>query len=220
MALPGSLLQWIDLQFHDAVGAPLALGTVEFFEAGSSVVHKAVYTDAALTSAHPNPLTLGADGRPDGSVHLAPGGYGAVIRDATGLQIGLPIDGFEDAGLTWLESFGLALAAGAKAVVAWYSVASTDVTITVASGGGLEDPCPITLPPVAGRTKPVIVKNVGSKAVALYPTGSDTIDLASGIYTLPAAAAGVCPTLGVLPDGVSGWLIFTSHGVVAGPSVG
>jgi hypothetical protein len=211
--LPGSLLPWIDLQFHDAVGAPLALGTVEFFEAGSSTVHKAVYTDAARTAAHPNPLTLGADGRPLDAVYLAPGGYTAVVRDADGVQVGPPAD-VEDVGLTWLESFGLALATGAKSVGAWYVVVETDGLITIASGGGTEDPCPITLPPVAGWTKAVIVKNVGAKAVALYPTGSDTIDLVSGIYTLPAAAAGVCPTLFLVPDGVSAWYILGSHGVL------
>jgi hypothetical protein len=214
MALPGSLLPWIDLQFHDAVGLPLAGGTVEFFEAGSNTVHKSVFTDVGRTVPHPNPLTLGADGRPSGPVYLAPGGYCAVIQDATGVQVGPATDGIEDVGLTWLESIGLELATGAKSVGAWYAVVSTDVLITVASSGGVDDPCPITLPPVAGRTKPLIVKNVGSKAVALYPSGSDTVDLASGVYTLPAAAAGVCPTLFMTMDGVSAWSIISSHGVL------
>ena len=214
MALPGSLLPWIDLQFHDSVGAPLALGTLEFFEAGSDSVHKAVYADPARTVAYTNPLSLGAEGRPWGPIYLAPGGYSVVIRDAGGEQVGPVRDGIEDVGLTWLESLGLALAAGAKSVGAWYAIVSTDVLVTVASSGGVDDPCPVTLPPVAGRAMPLAVKNVGSKAVALYPTGSDTIDMVSGVWTLPAAAGRVCPTLWMSPDGVSNYYILGNHGAL------
>ncbi|MCE5247952.1 hypothetical protein LLG88_13645 [bacterium] len=213
MSLPGSLLSWIDLQFHDAIGAPLAGGTLECFEAGSTTVHKAVYTDAGRTVEHDNPLVLGSDGRPSASVFLGAGGYQFVLKDANGDQVGPPHDGAEDVGLTWLERFGLELAAGTKSVTDFYAIVSTDVLVTVASSGG-PNPCHVTMPPAAGRGKPLIVKNVGTQPIALYPVGSDTIDGVEGAYTIPVAADGVCPSILLVSDGVSAWSILASHGVV------
>jgi hypothetical protein len=214
MSTSGARLQWLAPQFTDAAGAPLALGTLDFFEAGSLTVRKAVFSDPSLDAATvwTNPVPLGADGRVGGTVFLSPGGYRVVIKAADGTTIATE-DGVEDLGQTWLSEFGLALAAGKKSAGAWYVVTDADLLVTVASTGG-PNPCVITLQAAASRMMPLCLKNLGAEPLAVYLAGSDTIDGAGGVYTVPAASAGVCPSVWLVPDGVSGWYILGSHGVV------
>jgi hypothetical protein len=69
-------------QFLDANGEPLALGTVAFFEVGTSTP-KDTFTTPFLTQANQNPLTLDAAGRAD----IWGGGfYRQVVLDVNGVE--------------------------------------------------------------------------------------------------------------------------------------
>ena len=213
MNLPGSLLPFIAPQFSDSTGVPLALGTIEFFVSGSTSTHKGVFSNPDLGVGHAlvNPLTLGGDGRPPTAVYLAGGGYYVVVKDSAGVQVWA--GEVEDIGQTFLAMMGYSLTIGTKGATAYYGITSTDMLVTVNGTGGVS-PCPITLPPVSSRFDVVGVKNIGTVALSLLPNGADTIDGASGAFTVPAAAGGVNPTIWLAPDGVSNWDIVASHGVV------
>jgi hypothetical protein len=210
MNLPGALLPFIAPQLSDATGAPLALGTIECFESGSTTVHKSTFSNPDLAPAHvnTNPIGLGADGRPPTGVYLEPGGYYVELKDAAGILVWA--GEVEDVGQSWLGTMGPNLTRGSKSVKAYYTVTSDDGTVTIASTGEPAG-CPITLPLVSSRSDLLCLKNMGTVVVSVYPSGSDTIDGAGGVYTLPAAAGGVYPTLLLAPDGVSNWVILGSH---------
>jgi len=67
--------------------APNADGQVEFFEVGltGDVNRRDTYSDAALTTVNPNPMTLDGNGRTVNPVFLS-GNYNTVIRDVNGVQ--------------------------------------------------------------------------------------------------------------------------------------
>jgi hypothetical protein len=70
--LPGELQPWIDRQFTDDDGVPLAGGLVQYYITGT-VTPKDTFADAELTVANSNPGVLDAAGR--SVVYLAAGGY-------------------------------------------------------------------------------------------------------------------------------------------------
>lgn len=75
-------------QFFDGNGDPLAGGKLEFFETGSNSTHKATYSDAAETTANPNPVVLDSEGRA-GDI-FGTGSYRVVsyeVTDAGDVQI-------------------------------------------------------------------------------------------------------------------------------------
>lgn len=75
-------------QYFDSNGDPLASGGICTYEAGTTTL-ATVYTTAALTVAHPNPVRLNAAGRPTVSgvtlgIFLSPGrSYKFVLKDST-----------------------------------------------------------------------------------------------------------------------------------------
>jgi hypothetical protein len=84
----GTPVPYVIPQYFDANGDPLASGGICTFEAGTTTL-ATVYTDSALSVAHPNPVRLNAAGRPTVSnvtlpIFLSPGrAYKFVLKDAT-----------------------------------------------------------------------------------------------------------------------------------------
>lgn len=73
-----------DSLFNDN-GAPLAGGTIWFYESGTSTP-LATYSDDDLVTANSNPVMLDAAGR-QGDVFLQPKEYKVVVKDASGIVI-------------------------------------------------------------------------------------------------------------------------------------
>jgi hypothetical protein len=209
--IPGSLLGWIDRQFSDDNGDPLAGGFVQFYEAGSSTP-KDVYHDAEMTQAWTNPVELDSAGR--ATVFIASGGYDLLVYDADMVEQ-YSIEGYEDIGQTFFGSIGAILGTGARDVISGYTITDTDQFVTVASTGG-PDPCVINLPAVGTRGLPISIKNLQNIPLAVTPDGTDTIDDAGTVLTVPIATGDVFPTVTLVPDGATdpptGWLIQSTAG--------
>ena len=75
-------------QYFDDNGDPLAEGSIEFFEPGTTgnSNRKDTYSDVDLTAENPNPVPLDSNGRPSFRIYLD-GTYNTVIRDANGVQV-------------------------------------------------------------------------------------------------------------------------------------
>lgn len=88
----GTLMPLPHQQFGDANLNPLALGTLESYQAGT-VTAIATYSDVSLTVANPVIITLNSAGRPSVSgtevgVYLTPGqSYKFILKDSTGAVI-------------------------------------------------------------------------------------------------------------------------------------
>jgi hypothetical protein len=212
---PGSLLPWIQPRFVTVTGAPLALGTLESFEAGTATP-LATYVDPNFAVANPVLITLDANGCPPNPVYLLPQGYKFTVRNAAGvIQAHYPLDNVVDVGQVFGENFGVYQFLGSKNVASGYIVdPDTDHTITVASTGG-PSPAQIFLPPAADARWPLTIKNMGTEPLQIEPDGTDTIDTVNAsLAIIPAAASPIFPAITLLPDGVSAWLVVSSHGVV------
>jgi hypothetical protein len=210
MTIPGALIPWIEQRFLDANGDPLASGQVASYIVGTDTP-KALYTDSDLTVPHANPVILDAEGRPPAPIFVSPGGYKFVVSDADDVVL-YTVDDVEDIGSTWLARWGLLMAEGAANVESGYQVLASDRLVTVASTGGA-DPCLINLLSAAAASEPLCIKNVGTVALSIVPYLADTIDGIAGALTIPVATASLCPSIWIVPDGVSNWWIFAANGL-------
>jgi len=104
MSTLGSLLtsEW---QFLDDDGAPLTLGTVQFYAAGTTTPQD-TYTTSALTVANSNPVQLDAAGR--ALIWLDPTlAYKWIVSDANGVAVGDTVDAFYPSGYEAYVVLGL-----------------------------------------------------------------------------------------------------------------
>lgn len=83
-------------------GLPAALGKVHTYVAGTSTP-QAVYTDATLVTAHPNPIILDANGRVPGGVYFDALTYKVRVTDATDVLI-WELDNWQDIGQVQLAA--------------------------------------------------------------------------------------------------------------------
>ena len=206
--MPAGLLPWVKPQFCDAAGNPVASGQLYSFVAGTDTPQP-TYSDVDLEVANANPTLLNAAGQSATSIYLLPTGYKFRLDDADDVTL-WTVDDVEDVGQVFAATFGTALTAGAKAVTSSYTTVATDRLVTVASSGG-PDPCVINLLPASEATQPITIKNTGTVAVAVTPSGSDALEGATEAYTLPGATDTTQPTIWLASDGVSAWYILASH---------
>lgn len=209
MSLPYALMPVCRQQFCDENGDPYAGGTLYYYTAGSSTP-KGVYADANGSVSLGTSVTLDAGGYAP-ALFFDRGGYKVVLKDADGAEV-WTVDGAEDVATTFFDELGTELSDGARDVASGYIVLSTDRFITVASTGG-PNPCLITLPAATDHTMPIGIKNMGTVALGVYPTGGDTIDGINDKYTVPAAATPLFPCVWLVSDGSSAWFIVASHGI-------
>lgn len=213
MSLPGSVLGWVDGQFHDNDGNPLSDGEVTFYIANTTTP-KNTYTTAQRTTPNTNPVVLDSAGR--AHIYVEPGGYDILIHDADGNLLRTVTD-YEDVGLTFLAGLGNTIAEGSKDVADGYVVLATDQLVTTDSGAtGTPD---MTLPAASARTTdsngngmPLWIKNFSAVAWTIVPNGSDTIDGLAD-YELAAAVSPLFPAVMLVSDGVSAWYVVGGLGV-------
>lgn len=204
--LSGYALPFPKFQMFTTAGAVAANHRLAFFAAGTDVPQD-TYADALLTTPNDNPLTLDAAGR--GVVYLDPAFGGYKVEFLPPLGNNTPIwtqDVIYDPAGLWVARFGYELQVGARDVTDSYVVTDDDVMITVASTGG-PNPCKIYLPPAITRGMPVIVKNMGTTALAVTPDNLDTIEEIGSAYTVAAAVSPNFPTAWFVPDRVSNWWV-------------
>jgi hypothetical protein len=206
MAFVGTLLPWLDRQFHDLNGDPLAHGFVESFITGTDTP-KALYADALLTTPLANPAELDSEGRL--TAFMQSGAYDFEISDANSVLL-YTVEGVEDYGATYLGQLGVQLAQGSSLVTSGYTVLPTDTLVTVNSTGG-PNPCIINLPNVTAHPLPLTIKNMGTVALSVVPFSVQTIDGVNSAYTVTAASGANKPSIFLTNDGVSSFWIEASH---------
>lgn len=211
--MPGELIPWIPMQFFDDDGVPLSLGTLETYIAGTSTP-AVTYEDADLAVANPVIIDLLASGKPADPIFLAAHGYKFVVKDADGNTI-QTIDDVENVGQVFAATYGTQLvSASALDEASGYIVPDDDTItfVTMDSTGGA-NPCVVTLPAASARSKPLVIKNMGTIALAVTPNGSDTIDGIAAAYTVAASASPLFRTITLNSDGVDAWWVTASVGV-------
>lgn len=212
MALfPGGTLPWIELRFLKVTTAglePNSSGYFLSFDAGTSTPLE-TYSDSDLVTSNGVRVDFDADGRTTVPVFLSPTGYKFEVYDSNDVLL-YTADDVEDIGETFASLFGQLQAAGSKNVTSGYTVLSTDRLVTVASTGG-PNPCIVNLPNAADFTGMLTIKNVGTVALAVTPTGVQTIDDVAAAYTVTAASTPQFPSIILVSDGVSNYWILGSH---------
>ena len=209
MTLPYALMPVCRQQHCDPDGVPYDGGVLHFYEAGTSTP-ASVYSTADGSISLGTSITLDAGGYAP-AIYLAPGGYKVVLKDSDGVTIWTQ-DGVEDVGLTFLAELGDYLYEGGKDEVSGYTVLVTDQFVTIDSTGGA-DPCQVTLCPAADHPTPLVIKNMGTVALQIWPYTGDTIEGINDAFSVAAAASPNFPSVTLLSDGASGWLITASHGL-------
>lgn len=217
---PGALFPGFLQQLTNA-GVIAAGWKFHFLEVGTST-EKDTFSDADLSTLNANPVILDAYGR--ASIFLEPGGYDVEVLDENDV-LKFTRESLEDIGLTFLSELGFLLAQGSAGVTSGYNVLATDQYITVDSTGGA-NPCIINLPPAddraegSGNALPLGIKQLGTVAIELRPSGTDEIESrgAGVALTIPAAADPTFPSVWLLSDGVSNWWVVSSHGFTVGGS--
>lgn len=214
LSVPLALLQFPG-QFFDLEGNPLAGGFLQFYLAGTTTPQD-VWHDVNGDAAWTNPVELDSSGF--ATIFLSPTLYDVVVSDADSVEL-YTIEGVGDPGQIVFSALGNTLSQGSENVVSGYQVLSTDQLVTVASTGG-PNPCVIQLPPASERSSdangnglPLTIKNLGVLPLAVTPDGADTIDSLAAVYTVPAAASPLYPSVLLVSDGESAWWILASHGI-------
>ena len=211
--MPGELIPWIEQRFFTEDGAPLSLGTVETYIAGTSTPAP-TYEDADLATANPVIIELLADGRPPDPIFLAAHGYKFIVKDADGAEV-YTIDDVENVGQVFAATYGTQLVSESALDEASGYIVPDDDTITFVtmdSTGGA-NPCVVTLPAASARAKPLVIKNMGTVPLAITPNGSDTIDGIAAAYAVAASASPLFRTVTLCSDGVDAWWVTASVGV-------
>jgi len=208
MSLVGTLLPWLDRQFHDLNGQPLAGGYIMPFEAGVGTF-KPLYADALLTTALPPSVYLDDEGRV--TAFMSSGGYDFVIYDSDDV-LQYTVEGVESWADTQIAALGIFLAQGSALVVSGYEVLPTDTLVTVNSTGGAS-PCIIQLPNVTTHPLPLTILNFGTEPLSVTPFSVQTINGINGVYTVPIASGIVKPGLGLVNDGISSWFVTSTPGI-------
>lgn len=211
--MPGELIPWLRHQLFDDDGAPLSLGSISSFLAGTSTP-AATFSDATLATANPVVIDLDAAGLPPDPIYLGNFGYKFEIADADGAVI-QTIDSVENVGQVFAATYGTQLVSESALDEASGYIVPDDDTITLVtmdSTGGA-DPCVVTLCAASARAKPLVIKNMGTVALAVTPNGSDTIDGLAAAYTVAASASPLFRTITLNSDGVDAWWITAAVGV-------
>ncbi len=204
MSLPFALCPWLNRQFFDDNGVPLAGGFVHTLEANTSD-DKDTYADADTVSPTPNtnPVPLDSAGRC--TMFLEAGAYDFEVMNADSV-VQYVVEGVEDIGLTFLSTQGQQMAEGARDVTSGYTVLSTDNTITVDSTGGA-DPCLINLPIVADRGQDLTIVNLGTVPLSIVPNGAETINFVAAAFEVVESASPLLSVITLRPDPSSNWIV-------------
>ena len=89
--MPAGIIAWVRQQFFDNNGAPLASGTLEFYDSGTTTA-RAVWSDADLSVSAGTIVTLNSAGFPTVSgseiaIYLSPVNYRVVVKNSAGTTL-------------------------------------------------------------------------------------------------------------------------------------
>ena len=118
------------MQFFDVTGAPLYLGTLETFAAGTSTP-LATYTDFSAAIANPTTITLNTRG--EAAVWLGPAAYKFTLRDAAGVLIWTADNITTQDALLALAAFEATLAGSTGSTLVGFTQTGPGTTRTVQS---------------------------------------------------------------------------------------
>lgn len=118
------------MQFFDITGAPLYLGTLETFAAGTSTP-LATYTDFSAAIANPTTITLNTRG--EAAVWLGPAAYKFTLRDAAGVLIWTADNITTQDALLALAAFEALLAGSTGSTLVGFTQTGPGTTRTVQS---------------------------------------------------------------------------------------
>lgn len=213
MTLPLALLPWFTPPFNkltDAGWVPNEDGKIWTYEAGSPSTLQPTYQDADGDTAHSNPIVINADGSvPSDAIYILPTGYRILITDADDVPL-VDLAFVEDVGSAFLAQSAVIQSDGTDATASPYIVTDTDNTVTVSSA---TDPFVVQLPAAADRGTPLVIKNLSAIEVQVTPDGAETVDTVAAAYSMPAASSPTFPAITLNSDGVSNWIIASSHGL-------
>lgn len=209
------IIPWINNQFTDDDGLPLAGGKVWTYEAGTTTPLE-TYSEANLDplSERTNPIILGADGRPTvgENIYLLPQMYKFVVMNANDVEV-ITRDDVGDRGYINTENAGIQQTEGSTTErTGTYDMVEDDRMIRFDTTGGNGT---LNLLPAAEYGKELVIKNMGTGAntIAVTPDGSDTIEGIAAAFTIPAASSPTFPTLRLAPNEAGdGWWVTGSHG--------
>ena len=207
--VPGWPLFPVGYQFTDSDGDPLALGSIQTFEAGTSTPLE-TWSDVDLVTANATTLDLNADGRLDVLCFGGATAYKIAVFDANDVeQPYSPVDDYGNPGFVFADTFGVLLAEGAKNEAGGHIQEQTDRFITFDQAIAVGNPANYTLLPASDYTAPETIQNWNTATLAVSPHGSDTIDGQSGVGALgvPPSDGTVHPVAQLLPDGVNAWYL-------------
>lgn len=214
MSYPAPLVPWVEerfLKMSSGVLVPNDSGYLYFYEAGSLVTLQDTYSDSDLTTANANPIQLDADGLPTNPIFLQAKAYQVKVTDSASVTL-YTKDNVADPGFIALQYASWHATEGSTATGAGpYIVLATDNLVQVST---VTTPFVVQLPAATARGIPLIVKNLSAAvSVRVTPAGADTIDTVAAYYTVPAAVSPLMPSIELLSDGVSNWVIRAGLGI-------
>ncbi|HEX2594702.1 MAG TPA: hypothetical protein VHL34_24580 [Rhizomicrobium sp.] len=213
MTLPLAMLPWTERRFLKVTDdglVPNAGGFVYFYETGSPETPLSTYKDQNSDDANTNPIELDADGRTPFPVFIQATGYRVVVTDSDDIEL-YSEEFVEDIGQTFLAQSAVIQSQGSTATSSPYTVATTDNTVLVNSA---DVTFVLQLPTCASRGTPLVIKNMSSvSTVRVTPSGAETIDGVASYYSLATSSTPNFPTITLNSDGVSNWIIASSHAI-------
>lgn len=207
MLLPLALLPVPRQQFLDPNGAPYSNGSLQFFEAGTDTPLE-VWADADGSTSLGTEVDLDSGGLAP-AIYISPTSYKFKLLDEDDVVV-FTQDQVSDPAFTFFANLGQYLAVGSKGVTTGYEITDDDSLVTVDEP--ITDPAIVILQPADERTAIVIIQNQGATAVAVTPTGVDTINGVAGAFSLIAASSPTFPTVVLIPDGISNYTIIALWG--------
>lgn len=214
MTLPLPLAPWVEQRFlkidsDTGLLVPNGGGFVATKIAGSSSDLTTYTNPTAPLVAQENPIELDSDGRPPSPIYLLGRGYKFIVYDSDMVEL-YTIPLVEDSAFVALTTTANVQAEGTTATGAGpYVVLSTDNTVIVNSATANYV---VQLPAAADRGTPLVVKTI-QNSLRITPSGSEVIEGIAAFYQIPAAASPLMPTVTLISDGVSGWLITGGIGI-------
>ncbi len=153
----------------DDNGNPLAGGTVDFYEAGTSSTRKAAYTSQDESTALANPATFDSAGRME--IWLGDGAYRIVVKDSAGNLIDERDNIIGDLSTSFL---GSTFEISANTIINTgyqngYIVATGTIVLSLLAASS------------AGSGFSLIVQNTGSGTITIDPDGSETVGGAASL---------------------------------------
>lgn len=205
MTLPSLPLAWLNAQFTDNDGEPLASGKVYFY-AANTVTPKDTFTTALRAVANANPVILDSSGR--ATIFLESGGYDVEIKTSADVLVRTITD-VEDTPLSFFTGLGTTMTGGSKDVADGYVFDNDDYLVTsdAAATGTPNATLMAADERVAaeGNGLPLTFLNQSAVDWTLTTNGSDTINGTAGAFTVPDGA-----WVQLLSDGSSAWYALLS----------